>query len=221
MKLSDIVHKHLWKIVVLLILAALVAWYVHDHYEDWSREKVVAYGKSLPVVWFLLAFLILPLLGFPISILLVLAGIRFGLGWGMVVAAAGVAVHNVSAYYLIHGWFRHPMRQRLERAGYGIPKIEGNHQIWFTILFAAIHGPPYAVKLYLLALTNVPLKIYFWAGAPVYLFFCLVPVGAGSAVMTFDPTWVYILITAMALLALGGQWLKKKYGGASSGKPTS
>lgn len=219
MKLSEIWRKHSWKLIAAILLIAITAWYIYGHHQEWSRERIMAYGKGLPVGWFLFAFAVLPLLGFPISILLVLMGIRFGMGWGMAIAAGGVAIHHVAAFYLTHGWFRTKLRQKLEASGYGIPKIDEKRRVWYTILFAAIHGPPYALKLYLLALTEIPFRIYFLAGAPIYWLFCLVPIGAGSAVMSFDPTWVYILITAMALLTFGGHWLKKKYSpGNSSAK---
>ena len=43
------------------------------------------------------------------------------------------------------------------------------------------------MKLYLLALTNIPFRIYLGVGPPVYIHFCLIPVGAGSSVRTLNP----------------------------------
>jgi len=213
MKLRDILRRNRGKLVVLLLMAGVLAWYAHVHGGEWTREDVVAYGRGLPAGWFVLAFMVLPLLGFPISILLVLAGVRFGIGWGAVVATAGVAVHNLAAYHITHSWFRDRLRGRLERAGYGMPRVSQDHPVWFTALFVAVHGPPYAAKLYLLALTDIPFRIYFWVGAPVYLAFCLIPVGAGSAVITFDFGWMYALVTAFALLALAAHWLNQRLAG--------
>ena len=195
-----------------LVAIALVAWYALTHRDELTREALVAYGKDLPAGWFVAAFLILPLAGFPLSIFLLLAGIRFGLGGGMAVSAAGVVFHHIAAYRLTHGLFRERLRQRLKRAGHAVPPIKAEHRGWLTALFAAIHGPPYAAKLYLWALTDVPFRIYVWVGAPVYIVFCLVPVGAGSAVMNFNPTWIYILVGVAALFLLGGYWLRRRFG---------
>jgi len=215
MSIPDLLRKHRGKIALLLLLAALAAWFLYVHRADLSRETLSAYGRGLPAIWFVLAFLILPLVGFPMSIFLVLAGIRFGFGGGMALTAAGMFFHHFASYRLVHGWFREPVRRRLEKAGHAIPPIKEKHRIWFTALFAAIHGPPYAAKLYLLALTDLPFAIYFWIAAPVYILFGAVTVGAGSAVMNFDPTWIYILVGVFTVILLGGYWLKRRYGNAA------
>ncbi len=213
MNLRDRLRRHRGKIVLLLAAAALAGWYLHVHRGDLNRETLIAYGKGLPVGWFMAAFLLLPLAGFPISVFLLLAGIRFGLGGGMAVSAAALAFHHLVAFPLAHGSFRGPVRDRLERAGHAIPPIDPKHRVWFTVLFAAIHGPPYTAKLYLLALTDVPFRIFFWAGAPVYLAFCLIPVGAGTALKEFNPTWIYLIVSLSAVLLLAGFWLRRRLGG--------
>jgi uncharacterized membrane protein YdjX (TVP38/TMEM64 family) len=219
MTLLDRLRRHWVKITPLLAAAALASWFAYAHREGLNRETLIVYGRGLPVGWFLAAFLVFPLTGFPVSIFLFLAGIRFGLGGGMAVSAGAVAFHHVAAFYLAHGSFRDPVRHRLERAGYGIPAIRPGRRAWYTMLFAAIHGPPYAAKLYLLALTDVPFHIYFWAGAPVYVLFCLLPVGAGTALRTFDPTGLYLLAALAAALLAAGFWLRKRPGGASPAAP--
>lgn len=203
--------RHPWKFGTALVLLAAAAWFLHAHRSELTRESVMAHGMALPASGFIVAFLILPLLGFPVSILLVLAGIRFGLGGGMALAAGGMLFHHFAAFRLAHGVFRQRVSERLRRAGYSIPAIQAGHRVWFTALFAAIHGPPYAAKLYLLALTDIPFRIYLWAGAPVYILFCLIPVGTGSAVMSFDPTWIYLILAISLVLIFAGHLLRKRF----------
>jgi hypothetical protein len=136
----------------------------------------------------------------------------------MLVSGVAVLFHNFAAFRLAHGLFRSRVRNRLRKAGHNIPSIKPQHRVWFTALFAALHGPPYIAKLYLLALTDIPLRIYFWVGAPVYIAFCIIPVGAGSAVMNFDPKWIYILVGASAALLILGYWLKNRFGGMLKGE---
>lgn len=214
MKIGDLIIKHRGKITATLIILILAGWFIWHHRADLSRETLVARGKELHAAWFIAAFFVLPVLGFPLSILLFLAGVRFGLGGGMALATAGTFFHHFAAFYLAHGSFRDSVRRRLERAGRKIPPIKEKHRIWFTALFASIHGPPYAAKLYLLALTDVPFRVYLWASAPVYILFCFVSVGAGSAVTTFNPTWIYILTGVMVVLLLAGYLLRKRFGAA-------
>jgi uncharacterized membrane protein YdjX (TVP38/TMEM64 family) len=207
-------HKKLAAAALLGGVLAIVLWHYRDRVD---REAIVAFAEGLPLRWFVPAILVLPLIGFPISPLLVVAGIRFGFAGGMAFATGVIVFHNIAAFRLTHGLFRVRLRNRLARAGYGIPVIDPKHQAWLTALFAAIHGPPYAAKLYLLALTDVPFRIYLWVGAPIYAFFCVIPVGAGSAVDSLKPWVIYALVgMSIALLAVGFL-LKRRYTASRAG----
>lgn len=212
MNLLENPRRHPWKTAFALTLITAAAWFVHAHRGELTREAIMAHGKALPAGGFIAAFLVLPLLGFPVSILLVLAGIRFGLGGGMALAAGGMLFHHFAAFRIAHSGFRQPIIRRLGRAGYAIPAIKPRHRVWFTALFAAIHGPPYAAKLYLLALTDIPFRIYCWVGAPVHVLFCLIPVGAGSAVMRFDATWLYLVLAVSSVLVYAGYRVRRRFG---------
>ena len=213
MSARDFIRSHRWRLLALLALTLAAAWWFYHYGDGLTRESVLDYGIGLPAGWFTAAFFVLPLIGFPVSILLVLAGVRFGFWGGMALATGGILFHHVAACHVTRRWLREQVARRLEAWGRRIPRVNGRSWIWFTALFAAIHGPPYALKLYLLALTEVPFRVYLWVGAPVYIFFCVVPVGAGSAVTTFDPTWIYVIIIGGTSLALLGRWLGKRYGG--------
>src|SRR5690606_18579943 len=106
---------------------------------------------------------------------------------------------------------RERFRRRLEKSGHTIPKITPGNELWFTIAFTAVHGPPYSLKLYLLALTNIPFRVHFSVRSPVYILFCLIPVGAGSAVMQVNAYLLYGTLAAITLLALGGRWLGLRF----------
>lgn len=214
MKLLEELRRHPWKIAIVLVGVAAGAWYFHTHRENLSREAIIEFGRGLPAVWLIVLFLFLPLLGFPISIFLVLVGIRFGFAGGMAISAVVVFFHNLAAYRLAHGLFRLRVRHFMERVGYAIPPIRKEHRAWFTALFAAVHGPPYAVKLYLLALTDIPFRIYFWVGAPIYAAFCMIPVAAGSAVAELNTIWISVIVAVLVILPLAGYWLRRRFGGA-------
>ena len=184
-------RQHSMKLAAGLVLMALAGW-LFLHRAEISRDSVMAYGKGLPAFAFIAAFLVLPLLGFPITVFLVLAGIRFGLAGGMAISAVAIVGHHLAAYPLARKWFK------------------DRGQVGFTAIFAAIHGPPYFVKLYLLALTNIPFRIYLGVGAPIYILFGLIPVGAGSSVRTVNPVWIYAALGALTAASLLGYVLKKR-----------
>lgn len=211
MEIREQLKRYRWQIIATLLLLAAAGWYYFTHQEDFTRENLVAYGKALPAFWFVAAFLVLPVVGGPLTIFLVLAGVRFGFIGGMGVSAGAVFFHHFVAYRLTHGYFREPVKHWLERRERKIPPIPAKDRIWFTVLFASVHGPPYAMKLYLLALTDLPFRIYFWVGAPVYIAFCVIPVGAGSAVMTFDMTWIYVVLGGFAAVWLLGYVIRRRY----------
>jgi len=50
-----------------------------------------------------------------------------------------------------------------------------------------------------------------WVGAPVYIVFCVILVGAGSAVTTFDITWIYVVLGGFTAVWLIGYFLNRRY----------
>jgi uncharacterized membrane protein YdjX (TVP38/TMEM64 family) len=184
-------------VFLLAVLGAASLYFLHP--EWFLHERLVAMGRNMPAGWLLAAFLVLPALGFPISIPLLIAGMRFGFVWGMAWSAVAVAFHHVLIYWMAHGWMRPRIVKWLEDSPYQIPEIDRRHQVGWTVFFAAAHGPPYALKLYLLALTDMPFRIYAGVGAPVYILFCALPVGIGSSVWNVDPLWAYVVLGAAAL----------------------
>jgi uncharacterized membrane protein YdjX (TVP38/TMEM64 family) len=199
MNLIRWIGSPLHRVAALLLLALAVASVYLLHPEWFSRERLLGLGRGMPAGWLLAAFFVLPATGFPISIFLLVAGMRFGFLGGMGWTAAAVIFHHVLVYCLAHGWMRPKVERWLTKSEYKIPVIEQHRRIGWTVFFAAAQGPPYALKLYLLALTDMPFRIYAGAGAPVYVLFCAVPVGIGSSVWSVNPLWVYVAMGVIAL----------------------
>lgn len=211
MKTRLFLKRHWGGLVVILLLAAGV-WYLLRHHEGkLNREAILAYGMSLPPALIMAAFFILPLLGFPVSVLLILLGLRFGIAWGMVIVTVGMFFHLLVVYGIARSGLRDKMRRRIASFGHEIPPIKESHRLWFTTLFASVHGPPYAAKLYLLALTDLPFRYHCGIALPVYIGFSLLPVGAGKAVMNLNPFTVSAVVIGSLGLFLFGHWLTRRY----------
>ena len=194
--------KHRWKIAIGISLIAVAGVLIYFNRESLTKDSIVAFGQSLPAGLLILAFLILPLIGFPLSAFLILAGLRFGLVWGMVVTTACIFFHHYAGYWIAHSYLRTKILRYAQRKGHKVPKVGEDSPVWFTVLFASVHGPPYTFKLYLLALTDVPFKIFCYVGAPVYIAFCILPVGAAAAAVHMDVTWIYVAVAVVSVGAI-------------------
>jgi len=74
-----------------------------------------------------------------------------------------------------------------------------------------VPGLPYAVKLYSLALTDLPFLRYLWI---VWLFHVLnsIPfVGLGAAAATVSPLWLFVFAVLAIATIVGTKWLKERY----------
>lgn len=216
MKTTGRFLKRHWGGLSVIVLLAVGVWYLARHHEgDLDRDAVLAYGMSLPPSLLIAAFFVLPLAGFPVSVLLVVLGLRFGIAWGMVIVTVGMFFHLLVVHGIARSGMREKMRRRIAAFGYEIPAIRESHRLWFTVLFASIHGPPYAAKLYLLALTDLPFRYHCRIALPVYVGFSLLPVSAGKAVLNLHPIGVSAIILAGLALLFLGRWLARRYTGTN------
>src|SRR5256885_8427321 len=63
---------------------------------------------------------ILPLFGFPVSVLHVIAVVRFGVKWGMVLVASSILLQLLASYAIVHFW-RDALVRRMESVRRKIP----------------------------------------------------------------------------------------------------
>lgn len=177
---------------------------------EWDNEALVAYAEQLPGSLFVAGFMVLPLVGGPMSLFLIAAGLKFGLITGMLVAAGCIGVHNLVAYPLTHSYLQQPVKRFLLRRGHRIPDVPKRHQAWFTVAFTGVPSIPYTPKLYLLALTNISFRTYFWLGWPTYTISCIVFVGLGDATARLNWNWIIALALVGAGFGALSVYLNKK-----------
>ena len=104
---------------------------------------------------------VLPLVGFPVSVTHAVAGVRFGIGLGLVIVAASIVLQLLASYALVKlapGLFA----KRLDHLRKRLPSGAHRSVTLFTIL---VPGVPYFAKNYVLPLMGVPLGTFlFWGG---------------------------------------------------------
>ena len=113
--------------------------------------------QSWPAVLFFLMVAVLPLVGFPVSPLFIIAGVRFGIAWAIPFSIAALAV-NLSLAYGISTKVLHSFIQNIaSKWDYDIPKV-GHENAKKWVLVIRLCGAPLAVQNYILGLSYVP----FW-----------------------------------------------------------
>ncbi len=154
-------------LVILLICLCLGGGVYLYNTHDAGRFLTELINEKTHPGLLLLSFLILPVVGAPISIFLVLLGIRFGPVYGMGFMLAGMLLHMLAAFGLAHSYIRPWLEKMAGKRNIDIPAVPPHRHIRFSILFMAIPGLPYTAKNYLLALSGVRFPVFLLAGWPV------------------------------------------------------
>jgi uncharacterized membrane protein YdjX (TVP38/TMEM64 family) len=187
-------------LALLVVVAAVLIGLIASRDFDWSAVNRAIAGFNSGVVILLMA--VLPLAGFPISLVYLMAGARFGPWFGIAVVALVTAVHLFGTYWITRSFLRGPIERFLARRDYRLPHVpEGEHGS-VCLLAALVPGPPYFARNYLLALTDIPLRIYFWVCFTVYVLRSVVAIMIGD--LASDPdTSQLLLLVGVYLLKLG------------------
>jgi uncharacterized membrane protein YdjX (TVP38/TMEM64 family) len=198
-------------LVVLIALGALAVWRWRD---DAAAVMNYAASDDIHPAVFLVLFVVLPLVGFPISALLVLTGVKFGAWLGVLIMAAVMPVHLALAFLLANSFLRAVIERWLEQMAYRLPRVPEHRTAWFSFVFMAVPGLSYTLKNYVLALSGVPFRHFFLSGFLVQGTMGVPFVVAGDAAVGRD----LLLLAAVVLLlacAYGGIYLFRKRHGPS------
>lgn len=178
------------------ILALLAAAVVAYRLIDFAAVREAMEGADPWVV--VAAATLLPLVGFPVTVLDVAVGVRFGAGGGLLVVAGATAFQLLASYALVARFHRafaarlDPIRQRLPRAAHA-------DVCWFTML---LPGVPYFAKNYVLPLVGVPLRPYLLVCFPVHVVRSVVSVVFGDQSDHLTPGRV-VFLAAYYVATLG------------------
>lgn len=150
----------------VLALVTLVAAFV---YTDISWQGVIDSINRLSL-WALLPLMaLLPIGGFSISVVYLVAGARFGPVWGGVVVAGITFVHIVGTYVVGHSLLRDPLRRIVERRHARLPEVPVEDQPAVCVIGALVPGLPYVVRNYLLVLAGVKLRYLLAICLPIHV----------------------------------------------------
>ncbi len=191
-------HKRAaWGIAAIFALG-MAAFALVLLYTDLSWAGVTEWIHNVNPMAALPLMAVLPIVGFPISVVYLFAGARFGpLGGGVVVAAI-TAVHLVGTYLIAKSFLRAALQRVIERRHLHLPEIPEDEQAAICVIASLVPGLPYFVRNYLLALAGVRLKYFMLVCLPIYVARSYVTILLGD--MGAEPSRERIVI----LLAIDG-----------------
>src|SRR3954468_5564166 len=151
-----------WRAIIIAVVVCVAAGLLSRKFDiDTVRDYA---GRLNAGIAFLL-LTVLPLVGFPVTVLHVVVGIRFGVPLGLALVAASILLQLLASYALVH-LFREKFARRLEPVRKRIPKAAHGSMSLFTML---LPGVPYFAKNYVLPLLGVPLRTYFLVCLPIHV----------------------------------------------------
>jgi uncharacterized membrane protein YdjX (TVP38/TMEM64 family) len=178
-------------LVVVSVLIALLCGRIH-------LEAVQAYASRLNGFAAFGLLLVLPLVGFPASVLHVAAGVRFGVALGLALVALSIGLQLLASYGLVH-LARDTFARRFEALRRRIPVGAHASICVFAVL---LPGAPFAAINYVLPLVGVRLRTYLACCWPLHVLRSTVTVLLGGEMTRLTPTRL-IVLGAYALVLTG------------------
>jgi uncharacterized membrane protein YdjX (TVP38/TMEM64 family) len=187
-------HRMLLAIAAAVVLALL---FVFSATIDWRALRMAMEGMDRGSLLILVA--LLPLFGFSIGIAYLVIGAVFG-GWpGMAVVGGITAIHLIGSHWIARSFLRAPLQRYLKRSKKKLPELPAGEEWSVALMTVLVPGLPYFVRNYLLALSEIPLRIYFWACWPVYVIRSCLVIFLGDYSGDFSVQRAGVLVTVLAV----------------------
>ena len=146
--------KKLWGLLILLICLTAVGFCVVGK-GGFTDCRAFLENKDTHAAVFIVMMSVLPIIGFPVSIFLILVGAKFGLILGIFWTAATMALHLSLTFLIAHSVLGPPVKNVLRRFNFQALNFSQKQRLITFVLFAAMPGPPYAVKNYTLSFSGI------------------------------------------------------------------
>ena len=168
-------------IIGILIILGLIA--LTLLYRQIDVEALHRRAENLNGFMIFVLMTVLPLAGFPVSICHAIAGVRFGMAWGLLLVSVSIILQLLASYGLVKAAPKF-FEQRLEPWRKRVPQGAHTPVTQFTML---VPGVPYFVQNYILPLIGVPLRPYLiWAGI-IHILKSIVGIAFGHMSDDFTP----------------------------------
>jgi uncharacterized membrane protein YdjX (TVP38/TMEM64 family) len=166
--------------------------------------------KDIHAVTFIVLFIVMPLIGFPLNILLLLLGARFDPLTALLIMFGGMAVHQAIAFPAANTLLRPLIEKLLSGRNIKLPQWsnDGNDGfVWPSIIFMAVPGLTYAMKNYMLSLSGVPFRTFFLVSWLVQAVMGIPIVLAGESLAGRHFKLLAIVLALLGVLYVLRYWL--------------
>lgn len=188
----------------LVPAAIVIAAVVVLTYHNGDIQALHAYAARLDASLAFGLLVILPLLGVPVSVLHVAAGIRFGVQLGLLLVAVSILLQLLASYGLVQAFGRRISHVRWVR---GLrARIPAGAHASVSLVTVLLPGAPYAAINYVLPILGVPLRTYLLVAFPLHTLRSTITVTFGDQSDQLTATRLALLL-AYASLVLAGSWL--------------
>src|SRR5688572_7853178 len=164
---TKISWKHVLCVALVVSTVGLV-WFTLPSLGLNPRELHARVIALDPILTFVLMAL-LPIFGFSIAIVYVIAGARFGSGLGLVLITFATAIHLIGSYWIARSFLRTRIEALLSKRKYHLPTLPEEEGASVALLAALVPGLPYAARNYLLGIAGIPLRTCLLVCLPVYV----------------------------------------------------
>lgn len=178
-------------------------------------EELMALIRHAGPWAFFAGMAVLPAVGVPLGAFTITAGEAFarqlGLG-GVIAAALTVMIANLALAYVLGRYALRPaLLGLLKRYGYSVPSVTPENALMVALLVRLTPGPPYAVQNFVLAVAEVPFRLYM-----IVSWLAIMPWAIGGIVLgkgLFSGNFKVVAIgAAMIVVAVVAvHWVRKKY----------
>lgn len=206
------VKKNTLLVAAFLVLAPLLVWGIFLAYQSGYLQNVAQFiNDDIPLPLFLGLMVFLPLVGFPISVFLIVAGVKYGIPATFVLWLFVLPVHTMISYAAA-GSLRPLLIKILKKTvGYSIPTIQATNEAHFSFLFLAMPGLPYAAKNYLLPLAGVSFRYSVVMNCIVQGILGLPFIILGKAGTDMNSPLFGVALLVIAALFFTLRWLKRRF----------
>ena len=125
-----------FKLAIGFIGLVCIAAGLYVQFEYGLIQRIISLiNENTPPELFIILFVCLPLAGVPISFFILLLGIKFGLGYGLLLLEVILPVHMLFAYFLAHAVRKPIVNYLVNRKNYQIPEVPEEKALMFSFLF--------------------------------------------------------------------------------------
>lgn len=172
-------------------------------------RSLLGQAAAIPPGLLCLAVAVLPLIGVPVSPLLIALGITAGPVRGTILAIMGLAINIALGYHVARGWPRKVILHWLTRRGYQLPQVKTRDEIRLILMSRLIPGLPLAGQNYLLGIAGVRFWPYFLCSVPVQGLYALGFVLLGGSLVDSAVWKIGTAVGALICVGLGLSWIRR------------